>query len=51
MQYIYHVIVHFLPKKHCFGLKRALFLLKDPQKVRELGQILICDKIAYVRAL
>ena len=47
--YIYHVIVHFLPKKHCFWPKRALFLPKDLQKVRKSRQILICDKIAYVR--
>ena len=30
--------------------KKALFLPKDLQKVRESRQILIRDKIAYVRA-
>ena len=48
--HIYHVIVHFLPKKHCFWPKKALFLPKDLQKVRKSRQILIRDKIAYVRA-
>ena len=40
---MYHVIVHFLPKK-------ALFLPKDLQKVRKSRQILIHDKIVYVWA-
>ena len=44
---IYHVIVHFLPKKHCFLLQNAPFLPKDLQKVRKSRQILLCDKIAY----
>ena len=43
--------MHFLPKKHCFWPKKALFLPKDLQKVRKSRQILICDKIAYVQAL
>ena len=30
--------------------KKALFLPKDLRKVRKSRQILICDKIAYVRA-
>ena len=47
---MYHVIVHFLPKKHCFWPKRALFSTKDLQKVRKSRQILICDKLAYIRA-
>ena len=47
---IYHVIVHFLPKKHCFWPKKARFLPKDLQKVRKSQQILIRDKIVYVRA-
>ena len=42
--------MHFLPKKHCFLPKKALFLPKDLQNVRKLRQILIRDKIAYVRA-
>ena len=42
--------MHFLPKKHCFWPKKALFLPKDLQKVRKSQQILIRDKIAYVRA-
>ena len=29
---IYHVIVHFLPKKYCFGLKKALFWPKISKK-------------------
>ena len=40
--------MHFLPKKHCFWPKKALFLPKDLQKVRKLQQILIRDKIVYV---
>ena len=47
---ICHVVVHFLPKKHCFWPKKALFLPKDLQKVCKSQQILIRDKIAYVRA-
>ena len=47
---IYHLIVHFLPKKHCFWPKKALFLPRDLQKVRKSQQILIRDKIAYVQA-
>ena len=47
---IYYVIVRFLPKKHCFWAKKALFLPKDLQKVRKSRQILICGKIVYVRA-
>ena len=47
---MYHVIVHFLPKKQCFLPKKELFLPKDLQKVRKSRQILIRDKIAYVRA-
>ena len=42
--------MHFLPKKHCFWPKKAPFLPKDLQKVRKSRQILIRDKIAYVRA-
>ena len=42
--------MHFLPKKHCFWPKKAFFLPKDLQKVRKSRQILIRDKIAYVRA-
>ena len=40
MQYI-PVIVHFLPKEHCFWPKKALFLSKDFQIVRNSGQILL----------
>ena len=29
---LYHVIVHFLPNKHCFGPKMALFLPKISKK-------------------
>ena len=47
---IYHVIVHFLLKKHCCWPKKALFLPKDLQKVSKSRQILICDKIAYIQA-
>ena len=49
MQYN-HVLVHFLPKKHCFWPKKGPFLPKDLQKVRKSRQILIRDKIAYDRA-
>ena len=38
---LYHVIVHFLPNKHCFGPKMALFLPKDFQKVHKSRQISI----------
>ena len=37
-------------KKYYFWPKKALFLPKDLQKVRKSRQILIRDKIAYVRA-
>ena len=36
---MYHVIVHFLPKKHCFWPKKTLFLPKDLQKVRKSREI------------
>ena len=42
--------MHFLPKKHCFWPKKALFLPKDLQKVRKSRQILIRNKMAYVWA-
>ena len=47
---IYHVIVHFLPKKHCFYPKGTFFAHISQKKVRKSRQILIRDKIAYVRA-
>ena len=43
-------MMHFLPKKHCFWPKKALFLPKDLQKVRISWQILIRNKIVYVWA-
>ena len=40
-----------LAQEALFLPKKALFMPKDLQKkVRKLRQILICDKIAYVRA-
>ena len=39
-----------LAQEKLFFTKKAPFLPKDLQKVRELRQILIRDKIAYVRA-
>ena len=47
---IYHVMVHFLPKKHCFLPKNAIFCPKISKKVRKWRHILILDKIAYVWA-
>ena len=48
---IYHVIVHFLPKKHCFWpIKKALVLPKDLQKVRKSRQILqnsVCSALKF----
>ena len=37
----YHVIVHFLPKKHCFDPKKYFFCPKSSQKVRKSQQVLI----------
>ena len=40
-----------MPKKHCFYQKKGTFLPKDLQKkMRKSRQILIRNKIAYVRA-
>ena len=48
---IYHVIVHFLPKKHYFYLKRYFLCTKfSKKKVRKSRQILIRNNIAYVQA-
>ena len=47
---IYHVRVHFLPNWHCFWPKKAVFLLKQLQKVQNSQQILIRDKKAYIWA-
>ena len=42
---MYHVLVHFLPKKRCFDReKKTLFLSKDFQKVRNSRQIIILWK-------
>ena len=39
-----------LSQKTLFLTQKGTFLPKDLQKVRKSRQILICDKIAYVRA-
>ena len=46
---IYHVVVHFLPKKHCFWPKKALFLPKNIQKVRISRQIVISRQSRWVQ--
>ena len=49
MSNTYHVIVHFMPKKHCFNPKEALFRTRISKKLLNHNKFLYHNKKAYVR--